>query len=281
MSFSWICRSSFHFILAHHNHGKKFGLHGGADERSPRLVPESRRGTCRSLWIGGQGQLWGEHMATPEHRMYMTYPRAAALVLDACDREGAVRIRRRNGRSYTLRTESGPDRITALPDFRTRTMKIFPRPIPAAQGRLGSSARCAQLLDLLTERPAGPGPARPGLHPLLLQTLDADLMVGLFERHARPLVEMLRGEFYANLSSEEPLEVYLASAEDTVLAKLDWYRQGGEVSDRQWRDVLGVLKVQGDALDRAYLREWAGRLALTELLRRACDDAGLPSDRAG
>jgi len=46
------------------------------------------------------------------------------------------------------------------------------------------------------------------------------------------------------------------------------------------RDVLGVLKVQGDALDRAYLREWAERLALTELLRRACDDAGLPSDRA-
>ncbi|MBE7503631.1 MAG: hypothetical protein HS113_25745 [Verrucomicrobiales bacterium] len=43
-----------------------------------------------------------------------------------------------------------------------------------------------------------------------------------------------------------------------------------------WRDVLGVLKVQADALDRAYLRDWAARLNLTDLLRRALDDAGLP-----
>ena len=82
----------------------------------------------------------------------------------------------------------------------------------------------------------------------------------------------------ANLSTERPLEVYLASAEDTVLAKLDWYRQGGGVSDRQWRDVLGVLKVQAGALDRAYLGEWAVRLNLTDLLQRALEDAGLPPE---
>jgi hypothetical protein len=79
----------------------------------------------------------------------------------------------------------------------------------------------------------------------------------------------------ANLSSETPLDAYLATPEDTVLAKLDWYRRGGCVSDRQWRDVLGVLKVQATALDRAYLRDWAARLDLTDLLRRAIDDAGL------
>jgi hypothetical protein len=62
--------------------------------------------------------------------------REPAAVLDACDREGAVRIRRRNGRTYTLRPEAGPGRITALPDFRARTLKIFPKPIPAAQSRL-------------------------------------------------------------------------------------------------------------------------------------------------
>jgi len=48
------------------------------------------------------------------------------------------------------------------------------------------------------------------------------------------------------------------------------------VSDRQWNDVLGVLKVQGAALDLAYLNEWARELGLTDLLRRALDDAGLP-----
>ena len=75
-----------------------------------------------------------------------------------------------------------------------------------------------------------------------------------------------------------PIDLFITSAEDTVLAKLDWYRQGGCVSDRQWRDVLGVLKVQAGALDRAYLREWAARLNLTDLLRRALDDAGLPPE---
>ena len=57
--------------------------------------------------------------------------------------------------------------------------------------------------------------------------------------------------------------------------KLQGYREGGGVSDGQWNDVLGVLKVQGVALDRAYLEEWARELGLTDLLRRALDDAGL------
>ena len=70
------------------------------------------------------------------------------------------------------------------------------------------------------------------------------------------------------------IETWLASPEDTVLSKLDWYRLGGGVSDRQWGDVLGVLKVQGETLDVNYLRHWAAHLRLTDLLERALIDGG-------
>ncbi len=69
-------------------------------------------------------------------------------------------------------------------------------------------------------------------------------------------------------------EIWMASAEDVILAKLDWFRKGGKVSDKQWRDVLGVLKVQGERLDFAYLESMAGRFGLADLLERARDDAG-------
>jgi len=62
---------------------------------------------------------------------------------------------------------------------------------------------------------------------------------------------------------------YLASPEDVILAKLEWYRAGGEVSERQWSDVLGVMKVQAQALDFDYLEHWAAQLGLSDLLARA------------
>ncbi len=61
--------------------------------------------------------------------------RGPGAVLDICDREGAVRIRRRGGRTYTIRADAGPDRITALPDFRARIDRIFPRALKAEQTR--------------------------------------------------------------------------------------------------------------------------------------------------
>jgi hypothetical protein len=69
------------------------------------------------------------------------------------------------------------------------------------------------------------------------------------------------------------LSLPLASAEDTILAKLEWYRRGGQVSERQWSDVLGVLRVGGTALDLAYLQEGARELAVTDLLERALREA--------
>jgi hypothetical protein len=57
--------------------------------------------------------------------------------------------------------------------------------------------------------------------------------------------------------------------EDTILRKLLWYRAGGEVSDRQLRDVVSVLRVSGAELDVAYLERWAASLGLSPLLARA------------
>ena len=75
------------------------------------------------------------------------------------------------------------------------------------------------------------------------------------------------------LSPDSEATVYLATAEDTLLAKLVWYRKGDQVSDRQWTDVLGIIRLQGEHLDREYLENWAGQLGLTELLSKAISEA--------
>lgn len=72
----------------------------------------------------------------------------------------------------------------------------------------------------------------------------------------------------------EGVEAYFASAEDTVLQKLRWYQLGNRVSERQWNDLLGVLRVQGDRLDRDYLDWGAGHLGVEELLAEALEAAG-------
>ncbi len=69
-------------------------------------------------------------------------------------------------------------------------------------------------------------------------------------------------------------ELWVASAEDIVLYKLEWFRQGGEVSDRQYQDVVGVLRVQGPRLDEVWLATWAAALGVSDLLERALRDAG-------
>ncbi len=72
----------------------------------------------------------------------------------------------------------------------------------------------------------------------------------------------------------EPLEFRVATAEDTVLSKLAWFRRGGEVSETQWKDVRGVLEVQRGRLDLDYMRRWGRYLKLDELLERALTAAG-------
>jgi hypothetical protein len=64
----------------------------------------------------------------------------------------------------------------------------------------------------------------------------------------------------------------VASAEDAIIAKLEWFRAGGEVSERQWSDVVGVLRM-GAKIDRDYLVRWATALGLGDLMARALGDA--------
>jgi len=66
---------------------------------------------------------------------------------------------------------------------------------------------------------------------------------------------------------------YVATPEDTILSKLKWFRMGGEASDRQWNDVLGILKVQKGRLDMDYLQRWARELNLADLFKRSVEEA--------
>lgn len=83
----------------------------------------------------------------------------------------------------------------------------------------------------------------------------------------------LRRSVREQIIEDPPTWAAVKSAEDVVLRKLQWFDDGGGVSDRQWNDVIGVLKAQGSRLDVTYMEEWAHRLGLRELLNRARTDA--------
>ena len=67
--------------------------------------------------------------------------------------------------------------------------------------------------------------------------------------------------------------IFIHPPEDILLQKLRWFRAGGESSERQWRDILGIVRVQGDRLDRAYVEAQAGVLRVSDLLERAFTDS--------
>ena len=67
--------------------------------------------------------------------------------------------------------------------------------------------------------------------------------------------------------------LYVHPPEDILLQKLRWYAMGGRSSDRQWRDIQGIIRVQGERLDRAYLRENGPAFAVAKLLSDAFDEA--------
>ena len=72
-----------------------------------------------------------------------------------------------------------------------------------------------------------------------------------------------------SIFTTEPLELVVSTPEDVILSKLVWFPKGGEVSEQQWNDVLGVIAVQANKLDLPYLRDWAVYLGVLKLLERA------------
>src|SRR4029450_11558388 len=101
------------------------------------------------------------------------------------------------------------------------------------------------------------------LHRETMMKVDLFVLSGsAFDR------EQMQRRLPLTVSSDSTQLVAVSSAEDLVLRKLAWYRAGAGVSDRQWREVLGVLKVQRGRIDLAYTRRWAAELDLLDLLER-------------
>lgn len=106
--------------------------------------------------------------------------------------------------------------------------------------------------------------------------LDTMLKVDVFVSRDRPFDRRaFERSRPASVEGAPGATLPVSSAEDVVLAKLEWYRRGGEVSDRQWTDVMGVLQAGGSALDLPYLRRGALELGVDDLLDRALQGAGL------
>jgi len=104
--------------------------------------------------------------------------------------------------------------------------------------------------------------------------LDSGMKIDLFVAGTTAFDEMeMQRSVELLLDNHSSHRFPVKSAEDTVLRKLMWYEQDGRVSSQQWNDVLGVLKVQQETLDRLYLDHWSSMLGIASLLQLAIEDA--------
>lgn len=106
--------------------------------------------------------------------------------------------------------------------------------------------------------------------------LEVWFKVDIFPTKNRPYdLEAMRRRQRETLGTKPALTVWVAAAEDILIAKLEWFRLGGGVSDRQWRDILGICKMQIFDLDFDYLQRWSRELKVHDLLEKALDESGI------
>lgn len=106
-----------------------------------------------------------------------------------------------------------------------------------------------------------------------LETMfKVDIFIPKNRQFDRSAISRIRKDTLGFGDSE--LDTYVASPEDVILNKLEWYRKGDEVAQRQWDDVIGVLKIQAKNLDFDYLQKWAADLKISDLLERVISEAG-------
>ena len=100
--------------------------------------------------------------------------------------------------------------------------------------------------------------------------LSTMFKVDIFIPKGRPFdQQQLNRRIAESVGPDSDEQIWVLSAEDVILAKLEWFRLGGEISERQWRDILGVVKTQQPTLDIDYLKQWAQSLGVTDLMERA------------
>ena len=99
--------------------------------------------------------------------------------------------------------------------------------------------------------------------------------VDVFCSHTQPFQQSVlnRRRRDSLVSGDDELFIDIASPEDLILHKLLWYRKGNETSERQWTDILTVLKLQSDSIDASYIAEWAATLKVLDLWDRIRDEA--------
>jgi len=115
---------------------------------------------------------------------------------------------------------------------------------------------------------------RRSFNILYLETMyKVDIFIPRGNEWSQEQMRLREGKYL--VEGDESTVRFVSNPETTVLQKLWWFRKGNEVSEQQWRDVLGVLKVKADRLDCDYLKHWAAILAVSDLLEKAFNEAGI------